>query len=414
MRVIENKIFIINSQKLRCDEYEFVERKGIGHPDTLADALAEEISSSYSKYTLKNFGFILHHNFDKLGILGGQSFVKFGCGYLIKPIRVLINGRASIKFGDRKIPVEKVIDNTVRGFFKNRFPNLDEKKDIEIHYNLSTASSPGRTEENTKEENTRKYWFEPRGPHDLPYLKRLFSNDTSLGCSFWPFTKLENLVIRIESFLTSKKYRSENPWIGTDIKIMGTRIRDDIDITLCIPQIANYVNSLDDYKKNLIKVKEDIIQIIKKHFPNFKGNLNINTRDNFEKCEIYLTAIGSSIESGDEGLVGRGNRINGLITPCKPMSIEGACGKNPVYHVGKLYNIVAKNIAKKIYFLTKKRTEVYIISQSGRDLIDPWKTVVVVEDDYMNYDEILKIVDEEIKNIPKLTNDIINKKVRIY
>jgi S-adenosylmethionine synthetase len=38
---------------------------------------------------------------------------------------------------------------------------------------------------------------------------------------------------------------------------------------------------------------------------------------------------------------GRGNRINGLITPCRPMRLEAAAGKIPVTHVGKIYNVMA-------------------------------------------------------------------------
>ena len=69
--------------------------------------------------------------------------------------------------------------------------------------------------------------------------------------------------------------------------------------------------------------------------------MSINTRDDAARQELYLTAIGSSIESGDEGVVGRGNRANGLISMLRPMSVEGVSGKNPVYHVGKLYNLAA-------------------------------------------------------------------------
>jgi S-adenosylmethionine synthetase len=55
----------------------------------------------------------------------------------------------------------------------------------------------------------------------------------------------------------------------------------------------------------------------------------INMRDIPAQDELYLTYTGSSIESGDEGVVGRGNRVTGLITPLRPMNIEGAIGKNP-------------------------------------------------------------------------------------
>lgn len=50
---------------------EIVERKGLGHPDTLADMLAEKISIAYSQYCIKNFGAVLHHNLDKLNTMGG-------------------------------------------------------------------------------------------------------------------------------------------------------------------------------------------------------------------------------------------------------------------------------------------------------------------------------------------------------
>ena len=77
----------------------------MGHPDTLSDALAETLSVNYSNYTLQKYGAVLHHNFDKVGLLGGASHVVFGKGFLTKPIRVLLNGRASTKFGNEGIPV---------------------------------------------------------------------------------------------------------------------------------------------------------------------------------------------------------------------------------------------------------------------------------------------------------------------
>ena len=44
---------------------EIVERKGLGHPDTLCDALAEEVSLALSRFYRERFGFVLHHNVDK-------------------------------------------------------------------------------------------------------------------------------------------------------------------------------------------------------------------------------------------------------------------------------------------------------------------------------------------------------------
>lgn len=397
-------------------KFEVVERKGLGHPDTLADKLAENLSVQYSKYTLEKFGAILHHNFDKTGLLGGASFVKFGKGYLTKPIRVLLNGRASNKFGQTIIPVEEILRETVEKMITESLPNIDPNKDIDIHYNLSTASSPGKTDEKRSQEGTRKYWFEPRNLDDLKELKSLNSNDTSLGCAYWPLSTLENMVLSIETYLNSREFNNINPWCGSDIKIMGTRTKDQANITLCIPQIANHVISVDQYRNNLMFAVNEIKKIILNN--GFNGNninININTRDDYAVSELYLTATGSSIESGDEGLVGRGNRINGLITPNRPMSIEGACGKNPVYHIGKLYNIAAQEIAKKIYERYHLYNEVYLISQSGRLLIDPWLcTVFLANIDEKLNNEIKLLIREYLPTISQITNKLIQQKINLY
>lgn len=414
MIALTKNIFLIENGKRTIPKFEIVERKGVGHPDTLADALAEELSRVYSNYTMLNFGAILHHNFDKVGLLGGASHVEFGKGFLTKPIRVLLNGRASWKFGNTEIPLRKILEKTTINFLKNKFPQLNPETDIQIHYNISTASSPGKVDEKSKKEGTRRYWFEPRGLHDLRELKFLGSNDTSLGCSFAPLSSTEKLVLEIENFLNSKKYKKTRPWIGSDIKIMASRIIDKIGITICVPQIANYVPNIRAYRRNLNEIKLDINNIIEKYFDSKKASLYINTRDNFETCELYLTATGSSIESGDEGLVGRGNRVNGLITPCRPMSIEGACGKNPVYHVGKLYNIAAHQIAEKINKKTNQYTEVFVISQSGHLLTDPWRTIVFLEDDKVNYKDIKTIVVDELKNIPKFKELLLKGKISLF
>ena len=88
---------------------------------------------------------------------------------------------------------------------------------------------------------------------------------------------------------------------------------------------------------------------------------------------IYLTATGLSAEQGDDGEVGRGNRVNGLITPYRTMSLEAAAGKNPVAHVGKLYNVLAHEMAKAICAEVEGIDEasVQILSTIGRPVNEP-------------------------------------------
>jgi len=67
---------------------ELVERKGKGHPDTMADALSEAFSRALSNQYLKQCGTILHHNVDKLLIAAGRSRPAFGGGEIIMPFDI--------------------------------------------------------------------------------------------------------------------------------------------------------------------------------------------------------------------------------------------------------------------------------------------------------------------------------------
>ncbi len=391
------------------NEINFVERKGIGHPDTLADNLAEHLSAKYSRYTLEKFGAILHHNFDKLGILGGKSLVKFGSGKMTSPIRVLINGRISDKFGDETIPFREMLSSATYEFISARFGELIPEDMVSITFNISTASSPGHSDKNDKSGSSRNYWFQPRGLNDLPEIHSLFSNDTSIGCGYYPLRSIESYVLMLENDLTLGEFAKKHVWAGTDVKIMGSDIEGKVDITLCVPQISRYVNDIEEYKANIKIIKDYLTEHSQKNLGS-KVNFNLNTRDDYERQELYLTATGSSIESGDEGLVGRGNRVNQLITINSPMSMEGASGKNPVYHIGKLYYIAAHQIAKKVYEkFDGLQNEVYLVSNSGRALISPWKTVIKVpKNSNVNQSDVESFVVGCLREIPQITNELVS------
>lgn len=353
----------------------------------------------------------MHHNFDKIGLLGGASHVKFGAGYLTKPIRVLLNGRASIKFANTTIPIRELLISWTKDFFRKRLPYVNVNNDLDFHFNLSTESSPGKIYANIKKAS-RIRWFEPLNTKDLPELKKPFANDTAVGIGYAPFSTLERIVLIIEKKLTSRSFQKNNPWLGSDIKIMALREGEDYFFTICIPQIAKFVKNLSQYKKNLNKAKTEIEYILAK-FEIKNYEININTRDKFNIPELYLTVTGSSLESGDEGLTGRGNRINGLITPMRPMSIECPFGKNPVYQVGKVYYKMAYIIARKLYKKFKNSNEIFLISQSGRALIDPWIVLVNMEKrkkTNLNIKEIKDIIKNELCHLRNLWKNIINYK----
>lgn len=93
---------------------------------------------------------------------------------------------------------------------------------------------------------------------------------------------------------------------------------------------------------------------------------------------MYLTVLGTSAEGADGGQVGRGNRVNGLISLHRPMSTEAAAGKNPVSHVGKIYNLLAHQMAHRVCATVRgvEEATIWLCSQIGRRLDDPWSIAV--------------------------------------
>ena len=85
----------LTSAPVAARPVEIVERKGIGHPDTICDALAEELSIALSKFYLERFGLILHHNVDKALLWGGAARAGFGGGEVLQPIELFLAGRAT-------------------------------------------------------------------------------------------------------------------------------------------------------------------------------------------------------------------------------------------------------------------------------------------------------------------------------
>lgn len=393
-------------------QLEVIERKGFGHPDTLADGLAEALSRTYANFTRDRYGAILHHNFDKVGLLGGRAHVEFGTGHLTAPIRVLINGRATERFNGEQIPVRELLEITSKEFLTSRLDAVVPERDLEFHHNLSTASSPGHLGDDSTAGN-RSRWFHPKSLDDLRERKVLQSNDTSAGCGFWPLTVTEQLVLELEGALTNPASRHTRPWLGTDIKVMACRVDRKLDLTLCIPQISNAVPNVESYRANLVLIREEILATALRLLDGHQVKVWLNTKDDFDVPELYLTAIGSSIESGDEGLVGRGNRVNGLIAMGRPYSMEGVCGKNPVYHVGKLYNILAIQAARRIYETLGVANNVWLIGQEGRRLDDPWQAVVASEN-HLPLGEVKRLLEETLAALPATTDRLLSGSVQLF
>jgi S-adenosylmethionine synthetase len=399
---------LVVERGVRVTGVTLVERKGWGHPDTLADHLAERLSRAYSCYSLREFGAVLHHNFDKLGLLGGSSEVRYGYGRMVDPVRVLVNGRAARSCGGTEVPVDELLTEEVRAFFADRLPGLESHLVIEL--NVTANSSPGAvlTDKALPE---RSRWFAPSSATDLRERTGLLANDTSLGTGWAPESPVEGFARDLVDYFSGLgQFRELHAWCGSDVKIMAYGLGDELDVVLAVPQKCALVASRAEYLAYKDEVLAECVRLADRDLPGIRARFRLNTRDIPERDELYLTYTGSSIESGDEGVVGRGNRVTGLITPLRPMNVEGANGKNPVYHVGKLYNIAAQRIAQRLHEATGSYAEVHLASATGQRLDRPWRILVRLArgGDEIPDSKLRALLLETLDTFPALTSELLS------
>ncbi|NAZ14258.1 MAG: methionine adenosyltransferase [Desulfurococcales archaeon] len=400
----------INVQPVETHYIELVERKGLGHPDYIADAASEASSIALSKYYKKRYGVILHHNLDKTLVVGGQSSPRFGGGEVIQPIYILISGRATTTVytsgssEPERIPIGTLIIEAVREWIKRNFRFLDPDKHVIIDYKIGQGSR------------------DLRGLFETGIEKTPLANDTSFGSGYAPMSRLERAVLMTERYINSREFKNRYPEIGEDVKVMGLRIGNKAKITVASSMISHLIPDLQHYLSIKEEVKDRITDYLVKNVEFDEIEVYLNTADIPEKGIVYLTVTGTSAEHGDDGMTGRGNRANGLITPMRFMSLEATAGKNPVSHVGKIYNVLAFMIAEKIYNEVKGIREVYVelLSQIGRPIDQPLMAgvKVVPEQGYHLSDniksEIRSIVDEELANITRLTDLFVEGKLTLF
>ncbi|MET1159948.1 MAG: methionine adenosyltransferase [Thermoprotei archaeon] len=400
---------IIRRQPVEELEVEIVERKGLGHPDYIADSASEAASRALCKYYLKEFGTILHHNLDKTLLVGGQASPRFGGGYVVEPIYIIVAGRATTEVktedGYVTIPFGSIIVKAVKDWIRENFRYLDPEEHVIVDYKVRKGSADLVS------------IFEA-GKKAIP-----LANDTSLGVGYAPLSTLEKLVLETERMLNSKEYKSKNPAVGEDIKVMGLRRNRSIKLTIAAAIIDKHVRNVDDYLSVKEQIKEDILDLASKIASNYDVEVYVNTADMPDKGVVYLTVTGTSAEHGDDGATGRGNRVNGLIPPMRPISLEATAGKNPVNHVGKIYNVVAQKIAEKVYSIIDEFKEVYveIVSQIGRPINQPLIAAIrAVPDEGVSsipsnlVNEAIEIAQEELNNITRITKEIVEGKVMLY
>jgi len=326
---------------------ELVERKGTGHPDQICDSVMEAVSLALCREYMARFGRILHHNIDKGLLVAGQVEKRFGGGRVVNPMELVIGDRATNRYGGSEIPVEEIVIEAARTWIGENLRFVDPER----HINFKVVLAPGSEELGDIFQR----------PGDI-YV----ANDTSAAVGYYPLSPTEKVVLGVERFLNGREFKERFPQTGEDVKVMAGRGGHYLDLTIAMPLLAPFVKSEQAYFEIKSAIHDEIRSFTENLAVFDQLSINYNTLDVRGRGlgGVYLSLLGTSAEDADSGQVGRGNRVNGLISINRPMGSEATAGKNPVSHVGKIYNLLAHRIAREIYQGIEGIKEVYVLMLS--------------------------------------------------
>ena len=398
----------LNEVPVPMRNVEIVERKGIGHPDSVSDALAEEVSKALCRMYKKEYGHVLHHNTDETQIAAGSAAPRFGGGSVISPAYILLVGRATTHVGEgadlKSLPCMPVALKAAHEYLTKTFPNLDVDSEIILDAKLGMGSD------------------------DLTGVYKAsghLANDTSFGVGYAPYSITDSVVLKTEEYINGAM-KKDLPETGQDVKVMASRVGKDMTVTIACAMVDKYVPDAQHYQSVIEqmydKVYDNALKIIGDEDINLK--IELNTGDDYDRGVYYLTCTGLSQEMGDDGSVGRGNRCNGLITPYRPMSMEATSGKNPITHIGKIYNVMSKIIADEVAEKVTNEAEIRVrlLSQIGKPVSQPLNASVQIvlpdaeTDPHLNAwkSDAASVAEYWLDNVDKVSDMIIEGKVRTF
>jgi len=395
----------VTGDAVEDQEVEIVERKGLGHPDSICDGIAEHVSQALANAYLDQVGKVLHFNTDETQLVAGNSAPAYGGGDVVDPIYILVVGRATKHYRDPEtgdeyiIPAESIALEAAREYLAENFEDLDLETDVIVDVKLGEGSGDLVTV------------FGEDGA-EVP-----MANDTSFGVGHAPLTETEQIVYNTERRLIQQ---FDGDYLGTDIKVMGKREGDHIDVTVAAAMVDEHLDGIEAYRAAVAEV-ESFVADLATTYTDREVEVYVNTADNLEEGAVYLTTTGTSAEQGDDGSVGRGNRANGLITPNRSMSMEATSGKNPVNHIGKIYNLLSTRIAEAVHEEVDgvQEVRVRLLSQIGQPIDDPHVAdASLVTDDGVRVSDVAPqvetIVDRELADVTSVTRDVIDGKLPTF
>lgn len=357
---------------------ELVERKGIGHPDTICDSLVEAISLGLNRMYLDRIGRIPHYNIDKALLVAGQTAKRFGGGAVTRPIELIVGDRATFRVNGALLPLEETLRAAVDAWVSTHLPHVRAGHDLVTR----SALAPGSVE--------------LRAIYDPAAV--IASNDTCGASGYAPLSPTESLVLAVEHYLNGVEFKARFSDTGEDVKIFALRDGDRVSLTVAMPLLCQATGSESAYFAR----KMDVLAALHERFRDVPLTIDwaLNALDQSGRgiAGTYLTVTGTSAEDADSGQVGRGNRVNGLIAFSRPTGGEAAPGKNPVAHTGKIYSVLSHRIARVIHQRCLDVSEVYVhlAARIGQPVNDPATCVQLVLPAGMAADDIAPIVHEVV------------------
>jgi len=349
-------------------QVEMVERKGIGHPDSICDAIMDRVSIELSREYMSQFGRILHHNIDKAFLVAGDAEVRFGGGVVREPMKLIFGDRATDGLNGRTVPIREIAIRTAKNWLRENLRFVD----------------PGGPDTMDGPHMTYQLEIKPGSAELVDIFSRstIGANDTSAAVGYWPMTETERLVRETEQFINSRTFKEEFPEAGEDVKVMGVRLGRELRLTSAVAFVDRFIESEATYFRRKQQLYDAVMTFLSKRTTMEKVMFDLNTLDEPGRGVggIYLSVLGTSAESGDSGQIGRGNKVNGVISINRPMGTEAAAGKNPVSHVGKIYTVFTHQVAQKVFEEVQGVREVYIwmVSQIGKPIDEPVTAAQVI------------------------------------
>lgn len=379
-------IYELKESPIKC--LEIVERKGLGHPDTICDSIMNECSVNLCKEYLDNFGDICHHNIDKALLAAGETETRFGGGKVVAPMLLVFGDRATYSLEGTDIDVDGICVSTAKNWIRKNLRFVNPVKHLKYQIELKKGS------------DALTDIFSRKG-------KVLGANDTSAAVGYAPMSPTERTVLELEEYLNSDVFKKEFPETGEDIKIMGIRENSSLNLTVAMAFVDQYVPSENHYFKKkeeiLEKIGDRLKDLCKKYAIDINFEISLNELDKRGRGEdgTYLTVLGTSADGADSGQVGRGNKVNGIIPLNRFTGSEAAAGKNPVSHVGKIYSVLTHKIAEQVYKDVSGLKEVYVwlVSGIGQPIDQPKKvSAQVVLDRNVSLRDLEKEIDEVVNH----------------